>query len=326
MANHQKTSKYPCIGAGFCGTVWALSENGPAFKREDGGPDRSLANDYTVHQQVFHSFSQLSDFKSQASSISQMNMFPQVRVPQCHRFLIPSDPWWTANLSLFPSQYSPCNVIVSERIPPFPEMCRELLVKRYCNPKIKTEILKSDANKDCLIRPYLGRRRTQRTEMTRPSRFAAFSLRNYPLHEDQMDDIGIPTPDMQCYARMMGEALATLHWLGKVDGNDIEFVLAPPPPYDRLGTNMIVNVLGEHTIWMLDFDLCRSMSMDRDGIKQAVTAFWRNDPFYPRLQSKLWNDFREQYLKTSEWIICRCQSDVDQRLSLARQFVELIEE
>ncbi|PWY89633.1 hypothetical protein BO94DRAFT_534407 [Aspergillus sclerotioniger CBS 115572] len=278
-----------------------------------------------MHQRAFDSFSQLSNLKTQESNTYQTNTFPQVQIPKCHRFITPSDPWWTKNLSLFPSQYSPCNVIVSERIPPFPETSRELLVERYCNPKIQTEILKSANNKDCLIRPYLGRRRTQRTEIHGTSRFAAFSLRNYPLHEDQMEDIGISTDDMQRYARMMAEALATLHWVGEVDGNDIEFVLAPPPPYEGDGTNVIVNVLGEHTMWMLDFDLCRSMSMDQDGVEQAVAAYWRNDPFYPRPQSKLWSDFREQYLRTSEWVIRHRQTDVDERLSLARRFVELIE-
>ena len=317
--------KYRCIGAGFCGTVWALPEDHLAFKREDGGPDRSLANDYTMHQRVYDSFSQLSDFKNQESNTSQMKISPQVQIPKCHRFMTPSDPWWMANLSLFPSQYSPCNVIVSERIPAFSEMTRELLVERYCSPKIETEILKSSTNKDCLIRPYLGRRRTQRTEIHRPSRFAVFSLRNYPLHEDQMEDIGISTQDMQRYARMMGEALATLHWLGEVDGNDIEFVLAPPPSCEGYGTEMIVNALGEHTMWMLDFDLCRSMSMDQAGVEQAVTAFWRNDPFYPRPQSKLWNEYREQYLRTSEWVIRCSDTDAGERLYLARRFVELIE-
>lgn len=142
-----------------------------------------------------------------------------------------------------------------------------------------------------------------------------------------MEDIGIPTEDMQSYARMMGEALATLHWLGEMDGNDIEFVLAPPPFHEEEpNTNTITNVLGRHTMWMLDFDLCRYMPMSDAGVQQAVTAFWRNDPFYPRPQSKLWGDFREQYLMSSEEIINEySQVDIDERLSFARDFIGLIE-
>lgn len=36
------------------------------------------------------------------------------------------------------------------------------------------------------------------------------------------------TSDLSQYVRAMAEALATMHWVGEIDGNDIEFVLAPP--------------------------------------------------------------------------------------------------
>ncbi|PWY61901.1 hypothetical protein BO83DRAFT_373420 [Aspergillus eucalypticola CBS 122712] len=289
-------SKYSCIGAGFCGTVWALFEDGQAIKREDGGSDRSLANDYAMHQRILQSFTRLTDIKRR-SGIHQT--FPQVRVSQCHHFISPNDQWWTKNLPLFPSQYSPCNAIVSDRIRPFAEPIRKLVVDKFCNPAIQTEILTSAANSDCLIRPYL----------------------------DQMEDIGILTEDMQSYARTMGEALATLHWLGEVDGNDVEFVMAPPPFHEEEpNTNTITNVLGRHTMWMLDFDLCRYLPMSDAGVQQAVTAFWRNDPFYPRPQSKLWANFREQYLMSSGQIINEySQVDIDERLSFARDFIGLIE-
>jgi Zinc finger protein len=43
--------------------------------------------------------------------------------------------------------------------------------------------------------------------------------------------------------------------------------------------------------------------MDEKGIDQAVTAFFRNDPFYPRPYQPLWKEFRDQYLQTSSDII-----------------------
>lgn len=57
------------IGQGFCGTVWA-SYTGNAHKREDGGPGRSLRNDYNMHQKAIESLS--------AS---------KVRVPACYRYV-----------------------------------------------------------------------------------------------------------------------------------------------------------------------------------------------------------------------------------------------
>ncbi|RAH59512.1 hypothetical protein BO85DRAFT_393056 [Aspergillus piperis CBS 112811] len=320
MTEHQTEPKYRCIGAGFCGTVWAQG-NGPAIKRENGGPERSLPNDYVMHQRALDSIERLNEIKAGRDSGSLANRY-QVHIPKCHRFLTANDPWWNDNIRMFPNNYEPCNAIISDHIPPFPEEVRKLLVKRYCHPKLQEEILGSVANKDCLIRPYLGRRRTQRTEVKRTPRFSAFSLRNYPLHEDQMEDLGVPLHDMQTYASMMGEALATLHWLGEIDGNDIEFVLAPSP-----GQGNIKNVLGEHSLWMLDFDLCRSMSMDIDGVRQAVSAYWRNDPFYPRPMANMWKDFRSQYLESSEQIIrACCIIGPEERLCLARKFIDLVEE
>lgn len=127
--------------------------------------------------------------------------------------------------------------------------------------------------------------------ISRLSRFKVFSLRNYPLDADQMEDIGISSDDMQQYAKIMAETLAILHWAGEMDGNDVEFDLASR--YESTQSNVISNALSEHITWLLDFDVCRQMSMDEDGVRQAVTASLRNDSFYPRSndQSRLWTVF-----------------------------------
>ncbi|PYH91821.1 hypothetical protein BO71DRAFT_401056 [Aspergillus ellipticus CBS 707.79] len=318
------TSSYHCIGRGFCGTVWATDE-GPALKREDGGMG-SLVNDYIMHQRVLYSFTQLSQLKRRKHPTKKErdDTCPQIRIPECHRFMTADNPWWKENLSRFPDRHLlPCSVLESQRIPPFPDKTRELIVERYCHPTIREQILACVANKDCLIRPYLGRRRTQKNEFPKHSRFAAFSLRNYPLHEDQMEELRIPIRDMERYAETMGEALATLHWIGEVDGNGVEFVLAPALSSDQ---NITVNVLGGHTMWIMDFDACESISMDLEGAQQAVTAFWQNDPYFPRPQTPLWNDFRKQYLKTSDDIAsAQVAPNAEERLDLARLFIGLIE-
>ncbi|KAI9036041.1 zinc finger protein [Aspergillus affinis] len=164
------------------------------------------------------------------------------------------------------------------------------------------------------------------------SKFRGFSLQNFPLHVDQMTELGIPSDDIDCYAAMMGEALATLHWLGEMDGNDVEFVLAPLPrrrdETNNTDYTTITNVLGKHTMWMLDFDLCRSLSMDLDGVQQAVNAFFKNDPFTPRPNTKHWTAFRRQYLQTARDVICGFsgdKADLEDRLYLSSQFIELVE-
>lgn len=298
------------IGQGFCGTVWATS-TGPAFKREDGGPARSLRNDFEMHQRVLQSFHESAQLRL------------QIQIPACYDFIKATDrTWWSVNQPRFPPGYTPCNVIVSQRIPPVPEATRRLLVRNYCPPKLAQRILDSEPDKDCLIRPYLGRRRTQKPHTT--SKFTAFSLRNYPLHLDQMESLGITTSEISQYGRVMAETLAMMHWIGEIDGNDIEFVLAPP---SEDGPKIESAILGEHSMWVLDFDLCRRMTMDSEGMVQAAVAFWHNDPFYPRPEKgpSLWSVFRERYLQVSE--VCGGKPQAaERRRILSRQFIDLVEQ
>lgn len=162
---------YIQIGSGLCGTVWTRSLDGPAIKREDGGPSRSLANDFVMHKRALDTFLKLS--RTKTSNQGQL-IQPQVRIPQCYSFLTPQDIWWEENLTRFPLGYSPCNAISSERIPPFPENIRAFIVEKYCPPEISNQILSSTSNQACLIRPYLGRRRTYGTAMNVRSRFRGF--------------------------------------------------------------------------------------------------------------------------------------------------------
>ncbi|KAE8153311.1 zinc finger protein-domain-containing protein [Aspergillus avenaceus] len=314
---------YTRIGSGFCGTVWAKGIEDLAIKREDGGPSRSLTNDFTMHKRALDAFLKLSCIERRDRDELLQT---QVRIPQCYSFLTPHDTWWKKNLASFPPGYSSCNAICSERIPPFPENTRTLLVERYCPAEIRDQILSSASNRACLIRPYIGRKRTYGTGTNARSRFRGFSLQNYPLHLDQMVELGIPSDHIDHYAAMMGEALATLHWLGEIDGNDIEFVLAPLPTPDDGNTAAMTNVLGRHTLWMLDFDLCRSMTMDLEGVEQAITAFRRNDPFYPRPNTHQWVAFRRQYLQTSMTLGFSFNTEeAESRLDLARKFIDLLE-
>ncbi|KAL8956146.1 MAG: hypothetical protein Q9193_006247 [Seirophora villosa] len=285
------------IGQGFCGTVWASSTKSSAFKREDGGPGRSLHNDYTMHLKALESLHTDHEHR--------------IYVPVCHRYIHSDDKtWWDGNVSAFPKGFQiPCNIQVTERIPPFREEVRNTIIERYCPEELKASIKCSKPDEDCLIRPYLGRRRLDHGRKQR--RFQAFSLRNYPLHLDQIEELGL---DGALYARVMAETLASLYWIAHMDANDIEFVLAPPR-HDRAdiesaGARVMQSpILGDHCVWLLDFDCCRSMLQDEAGVQQAVAAFYRNDPFYPRpakpddRDQRLWNEFKDQFLSSSAAIL-----------------------
>lgn len=178
----------------------------------------------------------------------------------------------------------------------------------------------------CLVRPYLGRRRRDRQDSQSTSRLRRFSLRNVPLHVNQMVTLGM---QIGAYAETMADALALMHWGAQIDANDVEYVLAPP----RTSVDSDLNIFkcdyfGHHRMWVLDFDCCRAMSMDESGIEQACTAFYENDPFYPRpgtgepAQEALWQVFRARFLKSSKGILANIQQDE----SLAERLMVRIEE
>ncbi|RMJ26009.1 Zinc finger protein [Aspergillus sp. HF37] len=302
-------TEFRCIGAGCCGTVWTSpSEPSTAYKREDGPQRRSILNDFTMHKHL--------------QIVLDSTQLPhRFRIPECHRLISSSDPWWDANSHRFPAGCIPSSAIQAQRIPPMSQPVRDMLVDRYCAAPLRDEIKRSWENLDCLIRPYLGRRRFLNAD-GRPRAKIFFSLRNLPLHLDQMEELGESLDDIKIYAETMAEALAVMHWRTGIDGNDVEFVLASPPSH---GESVVTNVLGAHAVWVLDFDLCRAMPMNEQGVQQTVTAFYRNDPYFPRLRSSplLWEVFREQSLRCSEM---GNAAEIDRRVLHSGLFVRAIEE
>ncbi|MCJ1335658.1 hypothetical protein MMC09_000931 [Bachmanniomyces sp. S44760] len=337
--------KFRRIGQGFCGTVWSAptgSENAArAMKREDGGPGRSLHNDYIMHQRVLASLS---------STLSR----PRISVPECYQYIHGDDQtWWNERKSNFPDDFQPCNTLITDRIPPFIKPIRETLIDTYCPESLKAAIKSSEPDQDCLIRPYLGRRRRRRLLVNKQSpRFQAFSLRNYPLHMDQIEELAL---DGKTYAAIMAETLAILYWKARIDANDVEFVLAPARTLDSTilqdndpGPSIIHHpTLGPHALWILDFDCCKPISLDETGVKQAVRAFCRNDPFYPRPGGRrdhvnddgndndggndddddirdqtLWKIFKDCFLDASRLLL---DQGCEEEAGLAALWVELVE-
>jgi hypothetical protein len=118
--------------------------------------------------------------------------------------------------------------------------------------KIKSNV--SDC--DCMVRSYLGDRGQQ---SNRPSRLAFFTLRHLPLHLDCLQELQL---DVEWYAIAMAEALAFMHWVADVDANDVEFVLAGPSTHSKPlnGVSAPATALGQHKMWSLEFNCCRTMS------------------------------------------------------------------
>lgn len=310
------TKRFRCIGRDFCGSVWALETSGTAIKREDGGPGRSLTNDYIMHLLV------------QCEALTYQQPSTPLSVPQCHELIEAADPWWKTCLPQFPAGYSACRALVSERIPKVLRAISHKIVDLFCEGNARLcDFVKSNPDDDaCLVRPYLGRR-PRHEQGASNSCFQRFSLCNVPLRMDQMEALGL---DVKAYAEIMADALALMLWVAKVDANDVEFVLAPPREEQSSETPVFQpDYLGRHSMWILDFDCCRTMSLDEVGVDKACRAFLRNDPFYPRPGSdeeadrQLWRIFKERFIQTSRDML---KTESEDKSFLAERLMSRIEE
>ncbi|KAG9206990.1 hypothetical protein G6514_000281 [Epicoccum nigrum] len=355
-------NEYHCIGHGGCGSVWALTSTPPStpsstptnplqiwhthratlstfsrnqvFKRADGDPARSLINDMTMHLRLLTTTS---------------NTRLPFLISQSHMILCANHPAYPPN---FPAGIQPCQTYVQERIPALPVAVRETLVARYCPPKLQEKVRNSRRDEDCLVRVYCGKRRSA-ADAARQKRF--FSLRNYNLCADQMEELGL---EIDAPVGVLAKALATCYFVAQFDANGCEFVFGLPCGAGNTAEegesvvpgrreNMRVfnmlwpNMAGKDdtmcenmAVWMLDFDCVRRISMDERGLRQAADAFWRNDPYFPRpwahnytLEGKnLWSVFALEFLGESGRILTRqiesdgradAQSKYEKRMALA---------
>ncbi|KAF2713646.1 hypothetical protein K504DRAFT_517708, partial [Pleomassaria siparia CBS 279.74] len=128
--------------------------------------------------------------------------------------------WWSDHLDRFPKTVeSWTNLLCTEHILPIPCPLRESLIEEYCPKSGVNQAKELEANKDCLVRMYLGKRRSRvNTNL--------FSLRNFCLHLDQMEDLELK---IDRFTTAIAEALAVMHWACYLDANDIKFVMGSVP-------------------------------------------------------------------------------------------------
>lgn len=303
---------YHCIGRGNCGSVWSFIDSRHVIKREDCSEFRSVNKDSEMHLHILKSINTI--------------LPAQVRIPSHFRLVEANDSaFWNAKLPRLPKdrqdgrKMEPCRALITQRIPPFSLPVRELLISRFCPSHVQSLIDPFGPDRDCIIRLGLGRRR----KPTEHSTFKAFSLRNYKMWVEQMEELGL---QVERYAQLLAETLAAMYWVAHVDAADVEFVLAPPAP-DTTQATVHCDILGEHVLWTLDFDLCRRMTMDESGVRQATRAFWGNDPYLPRpgcedaRDQELWKVFRQKFLQKSAEVTA-----VSPNGGLPRLWVEKVEE
>jgi hypothetical protein len=303
-------SKFRHIGAGQCGTIFEVPGATCVYKVAKRLDDH-LWNDYCMHALIFEACK---------TAPHQLGF----RVPTPHFFISDRDEdWWTENLHRFPEEYRrrDARILCTERVLPLVQPIRDALIDLYCPKEIRLQAKTKPGEQDCLIRVYLGKKREDFPRVKKPT----WSLRNYKLHLDQMFKLGL---EVQHFAESMADALAIMHWSAGVDAGDVEFIPGSLPG-NMIVDNVIFRALSAAEIdalppntstrvrqgrnfksrytqlWLIDFNRCKSITRDMDGIAQAVAAFYINDPYYPRpcgatkAEQLLWDCFRTRYLTTS---------------------------
>ncbi|KAK1252201.1 hypothetical protein MKX08_003388 [Trichoderma sp. CBMAI-0020] len=297
---------YEKIGAGTCGTIFA-QEGQPFVVKVAKTDSNTLWNDFGMHASIADQF--------------RIWNVVEVKIPACYYFVPKKHPYFDDNPSLAQAAKQVCNTpksaLVSERIFPLPLKTRNLLIDKFCSEKAKNAARNDPANRDCLVRVYLG------SMHGLIGRY--FSLRNFRLHLNQMEKLKM---DAKLIAGRIATALAVMHWAAKTDARDVEFVLASSsdkiserfiglevrsleePVYTGPPSNIHDDFFTRTTdLWVLDFNQVQPITMDEAGVAKAVDAYKFNEPYFPRplresrIEKVVWNEFVEQYLGAAHMII-----------------------
>lgn len=207
---------------------------------------------------------------------------------------------------------------------------------RFCPEKLKENAFKDPANRDCLVRVYLGKRQAQ----FNPHSGKMFTLRNFNLTLNHIEYLNV---DARHWAKEIGHSLAILHWQACVDAHDVEFVLGSSPSQEERGysTYAEVSKLPPRSqtkyrpnfkrrmigLWVLDFNNCNPLSGTKDEIAHMVWAFYWNDPYFPLPGAQLsedkalWRVFSKAYLEKSAKIL----ELQPQKRQLPEMFIDAVE-
>ncbi|KAL8707972.1 MAG: hypothetical protein Q9225_007671 [Loekoesia sp. 1 TL-2023] len=318
IANQDEPKILCCLGAGTCGTVFEWIDKRFVVKYSDNPP--MLAS----NAQLWNEFIQHRAMNEALELVQQRGLGPvSFKVSGCFGLLPKTQKgWWDSHMYRFPERYrKPGHLLISERIISVPQFVRHAIINGYCPERLREAAKKCPGNDDALIRLYLGKRREIRNS-NRPS--LMFSLRNYGLHLNQMEEMNIG-PSM--FAGPMAEVLAVMHWIARVDAGDIEVVLGTSVAsheFSLSSTSEEIENMQPYTstaiytyrpsalhVWVLDFNRCQPIMMDELGVNQAVKVFFINDPYFPRPplhtdgqgENRVWELFETRYLEFSRTII-----------------------
>lgn len=275
-----------------------------AIKKELPGNDTlrsNLKNEFRMHQKVLQAFAQ---YEYQVNS--------KVCVPQLFTIVDANDSeYWKDGPDFPPPHQTPGTMIEMERIIPLPKIVRRALISHFHpgigkgsldNGELVEEVLNNTPNKHCLVRTYLGRKTGVYTTHR-------FSLRNFPLHLQSIERLGL---DTNMLSSCMGKAFAMMHWGAGINGDDVEFVLGtsaldPPTSGSEEAIDFQQRAIN---FYLLDFGQCDEMDMaaDKASVYQAFKGAMvtgDNQLFIPNCirTPELFNSFKSAYIYACNIIV-----------------------
>ena len=144
------TTAFREIGTGSIGKVFEHPGTIWAYKLPLTDDASKLWNNYIMNRRIEHSFKQLGPLAGQVE-IPRAVWYAQASTAE----------FWDTNIDRFPFTdvfpHQRRDILCIERIFPLPKPTRERLVDLYCHEKGRESAKENAANRDCLVRPLLGR-------------------------------------------------------------------------------------------------------------------------------------------------------------------------
>ncbi|KAF9046826.1 hypothetical protein BDZ89DRAFT_1108647 [Hymenopellis radicata] len=283
-----------CIGAGSFAEIYVISGGPIAYKQMFGSDGAALRFEYdalsVIYQrchdsQSFFAIPRPFAFNDPSGLIAfhTTSPIPLHRRPRPVRPIVNQ-----ALLSIFRSP-----VYAMDRVQALPPRASAKLTALYFPRTVETGPL--------LCRLYFGKTFTG-------ARIPSFyNTQNFPLDEGRYNTLASLFPRLPSVTEVvqgMAEMLARLHYRASMDARDVEFVLGGDG-----GSGF--------TFFVIDFNQVRYWPKTLERIDELVSAFFANDPYYPRPRPSdpLYVAFKEAYL-------AECTDDV---ADIGQAFIAAIE-
>lgn len=134
------------IGRGFCAEIFHQTDTNRVFKSAFRPQDLQLWNDFQWHARI-------SDSLEPAFNRSELDLSIPLLYSYTNRN---NEAWWENNRKKWPHR-EPTDLLGSQRILPLPKIVRHALVDKICPPHLQAGAKMDSANRDCLMRVYLGK-------------------------------------------------------------------------------------------------------------------------------------------------------------------------